>query len=87
MFNPRTFENSRPDGFPVLEVVDGGSGGRPESEPRRLFVPLRRTDLIGEVAGPVAALTLRQRVPLQRRGLPASRSRPSTASRCPAMPP
>ena len=60
MFNPRTFENSRPDGFPVLEVVDGGLGDRAQTEPRRLFVPLRRTDLIGEAAGPVAALTLRQ---------------------------
>ena len=61
MFNPRTFENSRPDGFPVLEIVDGGSGDRRSVEPPRLFVPLRRTDLIGEVAGPVAALTVRQK--------------------------
>lgn len=60
MFNPRTFENSRPDGFPVLEIVGSGSGDR-TSEPVRSFVPLARTDLIGEVAGPVALLQLSQR--------------------------
>ena len=61
MFNPRTFENSRPDGFPVLEIVDDGLGDRSRTEPARLFVPLQRTELIGEVAGPVAALFLSQR--------------------------
>ena len=61
MFNPRTFENSRPDGFPVLEVVSDGSDDRPERERPHLFVPLQRTDLSGEIVGPVAALSLRQR--------------------------
>ena len=37
MFNSRTFENSRPDGLPVLEIAND----QPESkdQPRR-FVPL-----------------------------------------------
>lgn len=51
MLNPRAFSNSRPDGFGVLEVPG-------TSEPR--FVPLMRTDLSGEVVGPLAALTLAQ---------------------------
>ncbi len=50
MFNSRTFYNSRPDGFGVLEVP---------GEPRR-FVPLTRTELTGTVTGPLAALTLSQ---------------------------
>ena len=54
MFNPRYFENSRPDGFGVLEVVGDGAG-----ESRR-FVPLKRTELRGEVAGPLAGLRLTQ---------------------------
>ena len=51
MFNPRTFENSRPDGIAVLEVA-GDEPGR--------FVPLKRTELRGEIAGPLAALRLTQ---------------------------
>ena len=59
MFNPRMFENARPDGFPVLEIVP--PPGDPEEQPQpRLFVPLQRTDLIGEIVGPVAALRLAQ---------------------------
>ncbi|MBA4062463.1 MAG: hypothetical protein C0501_01915 [Isosphaera sp.] len=50
MFNPRAFLNSRPDGFGVLELADA---------PRR-FAPLRRTDLAGEIVGPLAALRLAQ---------------------------
>jgi Ca-activated chloride channel family protein len=46
MFNQRAFENSRPDGIAVLEI-DG-------DQPR--FVPLRRTELRGEIAGPLASL-------------------------------
>ena len=53
MLNPRTYYNSRPDGFGVLEVP-----GEPDG-PRR-FVPLKRTDLTGTVTGPLAALTLAQ---------------------------
>jgi Ca-activated chloride channel homolog len=54
MFNPNAYENSRPDGFGVLEVSGDGEGG-----PRR-FVPLRRTELRGEVTGPLAGLRLAQ---------------------------
>ena len=36
MFNPRSFFNSRPDGFGVFEVAGGG------------FAPLTRTDLTGD---------------------------------------
>src|SRR5205085_2583490 len=57
MFNPAAYENSRADGHPVLEVVDEPSGD--ESAFRR-FVPLRRTELAGEVTGPLAALKLVQ---------------------------
>ncbi len=57
MFRRHTFENSRPDGFPVLEIANG--------EPRegglqRLFVPLKRTLLRGEIVGPLAAMRLTQ---------------------------
>jgi Ca-activated chloride channel family protein len=57
MFNPTAFENSRPDGVSVLEIFDDPD--RPEEAPRR-FVPLRRTELHGEITGPLAALRLRQ---------------------------
>jgi Ca-activated chloride channel family protein len=52
MLNPKAYENSRPDGFGVLEIVD-------EKE-LRLFVPLKRTELSGEVTGPLASLRLTQ---------------------------
>jgi Ca-activated chloride channel family protein len=55
MFNPQTFENSRPDGFGVLEI----SAEPDSSEPRR-FVPLKRTELRGQVHGPLAELRLVQ---------------------------
>jgi Ca-activated chloride channel family protein len=61
MFNPRTFENSRPDGFPVLEIADGCDREHPAGRPVRLFAPLRVSELSGTITGPVAALTLRQR--------------------------
>jgi Ca-activated chloride channel family protein len=57
MLNPTAFENSRPDGVSVLEIVPD-----PEEEvgrPRR-FVPLRRTGLSGAINGPLASLRLRQ---------------------------
>src|SRR4051812_8073814 len=54
MFNPAVFDNSRPDGIPVLEIVE------PHDEQPRRFVPLRRTELTGEVAGPLAAFQLAQ---------------------------
>ena len=56
MFNPGAYENSRPDGISVLEIVNGAE---PREQPRR-FVPLRRTELGGEIAGPLAALRLTQ---------------------------
>lgn len=48
MFNRAAYWNSRPGGFGVLEVVG--------DEAARQFVPLRRTAVGGEVAGPLAAL-------------------------------
>jgi Ca-activated chloride channel family protein len=53
MLNSKHYENSRPDGISALEIV------RP-SERESLFVPLKRTELSGEVAGPLAALRLTQ---------------------------
>ena len=53
MFHPGMFENSRPDGFSVLEIVS-------EGEAARSFVPLKQTRLGGEIAGPLASLTLTQ---------------------------
>src|SRR5262245_49411193 len=58
MFNRAAYENSRPDGFGVLEVVGEPSG---EPHPARRFVPLKRSELRGEVAGPLASLRLTQR--------------------------
>ena len=57
MFNPRAFENSRSDGFPVLEIVNGDSPGADEPH---LFVPLKRTELKGQIVGPLASLRLIQ---------------------------
>lgn len=57
MFHRSGFENTRPDGFPVLEVAPGDgtpADGRPQ------FVPLRRSAITGEILGPVADLTLTQ---------------------------
>lgn len=56
MLNPRTFFNSRPDGFGVLEIHDEAPA---PGAPRR-FVPLKRTALSGTVVGPLATLTLTQ---------------------------
>ena len=55
MFNPRIFENSRPDGIAVLEIVNGTD---PQEREQRQFVPLKRTELAGEVDGPLASLRL-----------------------------
>jgi Ca-activated chloride channel family protein len=54
MLNPHSCENSRPDGFSVLEIESGD-----EKSPRA-FVPLRNTELHGEITGPLAALRLVQ---------------------------
>lgn len=53
MLNSRTFFNSRPDGYGVLEVADG-------ADRARRFVPLKHTALTGTVTGPLAALHLAQ---------------------------
>jgi Ca-activated chloride channel family protein len=57
MFNRGAYENSGPDGIGVLEVRDGEEAGKGEP---RMFVPLKRTELRGEVAGPLASLHLIQ---------------------------
>src|SRR5215813_8092680 len=54
MFNPKTFANSRSDGIGALEITSE-NGDQP-----RLFVPLKRTELSGEVTGPLASLRLTQ---------------------------
>jgi len=56
MFNPNVYQNSRPDGIAVLEILPEEGDG----EPPRRFVPLKRTELTGEVAGPLASLRLVQ---------------------------
>jgi Ca-activated chloride channel family protein len=60
MLDPHGYENSRPDGFSVLEVIASGEGGHGDGNGPRRFVPLKRTDLRGQVAGPLAALRLTQ---------------------------
>jgi Ca-activated chloride channel family protein len=57
MFNRAAYENSRPDGIGVLEVENGAEAGK---EQPRLFVPLKRTELRGKIAGPLASLRLTQ---------------------------
>jgi len=57
MFNRAAYENSRPDGFGVLEVGGETEGGKDQP---RLFVPLKRSELRGEIAGPLASLHLIQ---------------------------
>src|SRR5438034_1481637 len=57
MFNPAAYENSTPDGISVLEIWPGPE--TPENQPRQ-FVPLKRTELRGEVTGPLASLRLTQ---------------------------
>ena len=81
MFHPSAYENARPDGFGVLEVVGDGDAGQ-----ARRFVPLRRTELRGEVVGPLAALRLTQSSATPQ---PSATGcwRPPTASPCPATPP
>ena len=61
MFNTKAFENSRPDGFPVLEVVPpiAPDGSKAETI-LPAFVPLKFTSLKGEVTGPLASLLLTQ---------------------------
>jgi len=57
MFNPKTFANSRPGGIGAMEIMR-----EPDDQPGQpsLFVPLKRTELSGEVIGPLASLRLTQ---------------------------
>jgi hypothetical protein len=57
MLNPALFENSHTDGIPVPEIV---SEPAPPRHPSRRFVPLKRSELRGDVLGPLAMLTLVQ---------------------------
>ena len=51
IFNPGWFDNSRPDGLAVLEVIAAGKTVPP-------FIPLTRTLLEGSIDGPLADFTL-----------------------------
>lgn len=53
MFNRNMYENSRPDGIAVMEIVNGV---KPAGSRVRLFVPLKTTELKGELDGPLASL-------------------------------
>ncbi len=53
MFNRTAYWNSQPGGVALLEVVEPTETAAP-----RRFVPLQRTELRGEVVGPLAALRL-----------------------------
>ena len=53
MFNPRAYDNSRSDGFAVLEVET------PPRKPRQ-FVPLLRSEIHGAILGPLADFRLIQ---------------------------
>src|SRR5260370_32249963 len=57
MFNPGAYENSGTDGIGVLEIAANGEAA--EDQARR-FVPLKRTELRGEITGPLASLRLVQ---------------------------
>ncbi len=57
MFNSKSFANSRPDGIGVLEIIDDNEG---KPDRLRLFVPLKRTELSGEITGPLTRLRLTQ---------------------------
>lgn len=57
MLNSSSYFNSRPDGVAVLEVADPEKLGVRDA---RLFVPLKRTELGGQIDGPLASLRLTQ---------------------------
>ncbi len=67
MFNRSAFENSRPAGIPTLEITT--TGPFPEAGVRR-FIPLQKTVLEGEIAGPLASLTLTQVFAFTKEDLP-----------------
>lgn len=57
MFNPNVFANSRPNGISSLEIINGTDL---RADQPHLFVPLKRSELSGEVTGPLASLRLTQ---------------------------
>ena len=57
MFGRGVYENSRPGGLALLQVIDPEGEEPPDRRPQ-LFVPLKRSELRGEVCGPLAALRL-----------------------------
>ncbi|MGB0386419.1 MAG: VIT and vWA domain-containing protein [Ardenticatenaceae bacterium] len=57
MFNRTIFENSLTHGIPVLEVVGGLEQEQPSAQ---AVVPLKRSELGGEIMGPLAGLRLTQ---------------------------
>lgn len=54
MLQRALYENSRPDGIGVLEIV------AEQSTAPRQFVPLQRSEVCGDVVGPLATLQVRQ---------------------------
>jgi len=62
MFNPTVYENTRPDGMAVMEIENDREPrkGQERMKQARQFVPLKRTELRGEVVGPLAAMHLTQ---------------------------
>ena len=60
MFNRTAYWNSQPGGVALLEVVETVVEP-PETALQRRFVPLQRTELRGEIVGPLAALRLTHR--------------------------
>ena len=59
MFNPTHYANSRPDGFGVLEIMPPDATDAPAPH-IRYFVPLKETEARGQIAGPLAQLSLIQ---------------------------
>jgi Ca-activated chloride channel family protein len=57
MFSASAYENSQLDGVSILEIVTDEDPG--VTQPRQ-FVPLKRTELRGEIVGPLAHLLLTQ---------------------------
>ncbi|HOL41527.1 MAG TPA: VIT and VWA domain-containing protein [Methanospirillum sp.] len=54
IFNSVIYENSMPDGMGTLEIIDSATGKK------RLFIPLKQTQLTGVITGPLAQFQLSQ---------------------------
>jgi Ca-activated chloride channel family protein len=59
MFNRGVFENSRDGGVGVLQIVELPSRAERQAAAGTRFVPLKRTELSGQITGPLASLTVR----------------------------